>query len=103
LLTTVNAVLEPNTKALPSIELPKVSRYAWGQFEEGSCAIWALGDAGWYEIQPSRAYKSIYDNDIEAIFLYYFLKDAYQWSSAQCSTKRLFSMVRHISATWKTR
>lgn len=55
-----------------------VDRFSYGRFDDGEAAVWAAGKAGWFEIQPSREYKSVYRDMVESIDVYYFVVDKYQ-------------------------
>ena len=54
--------------------LPNVTNYCYGE-EDGVCRIWAEGEAGWFEIQPSEQYQDVYIRMVEAITIWYFLED----------------------------
>ncbi|KAJ4983249.1 defective in methylation-7 protein [Stagonosporopsis vannaccii] len=54
-----------------------VTRYAYEQQTDGAYKIWALGEAGWFEIQPAAHYKAIYHDMIEAVDLLFFVTDIY--------------------------
>lgn len=80
------------------VQIPNVTHWAYGQFGTGSYALWVAGNAGWFEIEPSRAYRKIYNEMIEAVRIFYFLADNGSRGHGKGSTKlqELFSMVRHI-------
>lgn len=59
------------------IEIRGVTRYSYGQTTDGDMMIWALGGAGWFEIQPSRNYKLIYQDMVQAVEILYFVTDIY--------------------------
>ncbi|KAF2259372.1 hypothetical protein CC78DRAFT_503303 [Lojkania enalia] len=59
------------------IEICNVTRFSYGQMEDGEIMIWALGAAGWFEIRPARTYKDIYLNMVEAVEVLYFVTDIY--------------------------
>lgn len=44
---------------------------------DGTYVVWALGKAGWFEIQPSAQYQAIYDDMIQAVQVLYFVIDVY--------------------------
>jgi hypothetical protein len=44
---------------------------------DGELVIWALGEAGWFELRPARHYKALYDDMVEAVELLYFITDIY--------------------------
>lgn len=54
-----------------------VTRYAYAQMTDRTYMIWALGDAGWFEIQPAATYKSLYDDMLQAVEILYFVTDIY--------------------------
>lgn len=58
------------------IVIRKVSRFAHG-LQGNSVVIWAMGEAGWFEVRPARHYKAIFDDMIQAVELIYFLTDIY--------------------------
>ncbi|KAF1357371.1 hypothetical protein EJ07DRAFT_167561 [Lizonia empirigonia] len=62
------------------IVVRNVTRYAYAECQEGSKTtykIWALGEAGWFEIQPAAHYRATYDDMLEAIQILYFVTDIY--------------------------
>lgn len=44
---------------------------------DGTFVIWAEGGAGWFEIQPTKAYEPIFHESITAVELLYFVTDIY--------------------------
>jgi hypothetical protein len=70
-------ILPGNHGRSPTIEL-SVRVYAYGQYDDGTVALWAAGRVDWFTIKPSRAYRKIYDRMIEAIELLYWIADAYR-------------------------
>lgn len=40
-------------------------------------AIWALGEAGYFEMQPAAHYKATYDDMVQAVEILYFVTDVY--------------------------
>ncbi|KAK1809475.1 hypothetical protein LTR12_016158 [Friedmanniomyces endolithicus] len=60
------------------IEIRPVKSFAYGQFEDGTIALWAGGRAGWFRFQPTRGYPETYDEMIDAIKMLYFVADAYR-------------------------
>jgi len=52
-------------------------RFSYGQMTDGELVIWALGEAGWFEIRPAPSYKAIYEDMVEAVELLYFITDIY--------------------------
>lgn len=61
-----------------SIAVDSVSLFAYGQYDDGTVAIWAAGKAGWYTLKPSRAYRATYQEMVGAINMLYFVADAYR-------------------------
>ncbi|KAJ4349237.1 hypothetical protein N0V95_004726 [Ascochyta clinopodiicola] len=59
------------------IVVRNVTRYAYAEFPDKTFVIWALGEAGWFEIQPQPQYKAIYDDMVQAVQLLYFVTDIY--------------------------
>jgi hypothetical protein len=60
-----------------NIVIRNVTRFSYGQMTDGELVIWALGEAGWFEIQPAHNYKGIYADMVEAVELLYFITDIY--------------------------
>lgn len=52
-----------------------MTRFSYGEMTDGGYVVWAQGQAGWFEIQPSAQYRSIYDKMIQAVELLYFVTD----------------------------
>ena len=72
-----NAQAVHNRDALPStVTVPNVQQFSYGQYDDGEYAFWAAGSAGWFEIRPSRRYKSIFKDMTEVINCLYFTADA---------------------------
>jgi hypothetical protein len=65
-------------KKRTSIEIDNVRFFSYGQYPDGSIALWAPGKAGWYTLQPSRAYKRFYADMIDAVQTFYYIADAYR-------------------------
>lgn len=59
------------------VVLADVTRYSYGQTEEGEIVIWALGAAGWFEIRPGRGYREVYAGMVQAVGVLYFVADIY--------------------------
>lgn len=60
------------------IAIRNVTRFAYAQMDDGAHTLWALGDAGWFTIEgPAAHYQTIYDADVQAVELLYFLIDCY--------------------------
>ncbi|KAL1604997.1 hypothetical protein SLS60_004540 [Paraconiothyrium brasiliense] len=54
----------------------KVSRFSYG-LQGDTVVIWAMGEAGWFELRPARHYKDMFDSMAQAVELLYFLADIY--------------------------
>ncbi|KAH7138882.1 hypothetical protein B0J11DRAFT_27382 [Dendryphion nanum] len=59
------------------IEIRNVTRFSYGQTQDGETVIWALGAAGWFELRPSRSYKETFDDMVQAVEILYFITDIY--------------------------
>ena len=75
--TGVAVLKKPVSKEM-HIEVNEVYRFAYGQYDDGGVDIWAAGQAGWFAIEPSRGYQSIFQSMIEAVKALYFLADTYK-------------------------
>ncbi|TKA73397.1 hypothetical protein B0A55_04280 [Friedmanniomyces simplex] len=73
-----HTIQQQNHGRTASIEISDVRLFAYGQFEDGTVALWAGGRAGWFRIKPARAYRETYNLMIEAIKMLYFVADAYR-------------------------
>ncbi|KAI9671469.1 MAG: hypothetical protein M1831_004378 [Alyxoria varia] len=58
-----------------TVQIDDVQHFSYGQFDSGDLAFWAAGQAGWFEMRPSRQYKNLYRDMSEAISILYFLSD----------------------------
>lgn len=65
-------------KKRTTIVLENVTTFSYGQYGDGSTAIWAAGKAGWFEIRPAKTYQAIYYEMVDAIKTLYFIADAYK-------------------------
>jgi hypothetical protein len=54
---------------------------------EDPLTLWAAGKAGWYEIKPSKSYQRIYDEMIEGIDLYWFLRTTHETAREKAKGK----------------
>jgi len=64
---------------LPAVlSVTDVTRFAYGQYDDGEVAFWAAGQAGWFKIRPGRAYKEVYQGMLEAVGALYFAADFYR-------------------------
>ncbi|KAJ4320113.1 hypothetical protein N0V94_003583 [Neodidymelliopsis sp. IMI 364377] len=59
------------------IVLRNVTRFSYGEITDGTHVIWALGEAGWFEIQPAANYKAMHNDMLQAVQLLYFVTDIY--------------------------
>ncbi|KAG5930493.1 hypothetical protein E4U53_002226 [Claviceps sorghi] len=59
------------------LEIRRSILYSIGESEDGRPLIWVSGQGGWYEIDPCRAYKPMYNKMCEATTMYYTLLDIY--------------------------
>lgn len=66
------------TRKRTNIVLEDVFTYSYGQYGDGSTAIWAAGKSGWFVVKPGRRYKTVYNEMVEAVNLLYFIADAYR-------------------------
>ncbi|KAF1346043.1 hypothetical protein BDV97DRAFT_401409 [Delphinella strobiligena] len=71
-------LLRPTYPRNQPIEIANVTQFSYGQYEDGTVDIWASGQAGWYTINPSRPYKHVYEDMVQAVKLLYFTSDTYQ-------------------------
>lgn len=71
-------MLENSYHRAQPIEVTGVTQFSYGQYEDGTLDIWAAGQAGWYTVKPSRVYKDIYTDMVQAVQLLYFVADAYK-------------------------
>ncbi|KAF2851538.1 hypothetical protein T440DRAFT_517520 [Plenodomus tracheiphilus IPT5] len=60
------------------IEIRNVSRFSYGEMNDGTPALWAEGGAGWFQIQPAPQYQPIYEGMICAVQILYFVTDIYK-------------------------
>lgn len=71
------AVLKKPHKAT-EIVIRNVTRFAYAEMGDETYALWALGEAGWFNILgPAAHYQGPYEADIQAVELLYFLIDCY--------------------------
>ncbi|KAK4546285.1 hypothetical protein LTR36_001962 [Oleoguttula mirabilis] len=70
--------LGSSTKRSDTIEFRSVRSFAYGQYSDGSVALWAAGQAGWFALKPCRWYRDTYNGMVEAVKLLYFVADAYR-------------------------
>ncbi|KAL6822197.1 hypothetical protein V8C40DRAFT_248831 [Trichoderma camerunense] len=63
-------------KASTPIEIRHCIAYSIGE-DDGRPVVWVLGRGGWYEINPSDAYRPIFNKMCEATTMYYSLVDIY--------------------------
>lgn len=61
-----------------TLEVTNVRTFSYGQYEEGDVALWAAGSAGWFELKPSRKYREVFQEMLNAVGVLYFLADAHR-------------------------
>jgi hypothetical protein len=59
------------------IVVSNVTRFSYGEMADGEHCIWAMGAAGWFEIEPAPQYQAIYNDMMQAVELLYFITDIY--------------------------
>jgi hypothetical protein len=59
------------------IEIRGVTRFSYGQTQDGEIVVWALGEAGWFELHPHRSYANIFSEMLQAVETLYFVTDIY--------------------------
>lgn len=65
--------------SLPAtVTITNVTRYAYGQYDDGEVAFWAAGEAGWFKIRAGRLYKPVYHEMLSAVGALYFAADMYR-------------------------
>ena len=57
------------------IEISNCQGFSMGY---GPITLWASGQSGWFEIQPSAKYEAMYRKMAEGIDLYYFVTELYE-------------------------
>lgn len=78
-LTSTLVLKQKLYPTLPAhIRVPNVQTFSYGQDDTASVILWAAGAAGWFELSPSKAYKTLYKHDCEAIGCLYFIADLYR-------------------------
>ncbi|KAM0722358.1 hypothetical protein Q7P37_001799 [Cladosporium fusiforme] len=70
--------LKPTTQRAPLIEISDVRTFSYGQFEDGNIGLWAGGKAGWYALKPARGYRSIWNEMVQSVDIFYWIVDAYR-------------------------
>lgn len=78
-ILTKLAVLEKPFRSV-DIYIHNVTQYSYAEMDDQTYNIWALGEAGWFEIQPGARYEGVYADMIEAVGLLYFVADIYEES-----------------------
>ncbi|KAH0495268.1 hypothetical protein TgHK011_008833 [Trichoderma gracile] len=69
-------IILPRPRASTPIEIRHCISYSIGE-DEARPVVWVLGRGGWYEINPSEAYRPIFNKMCEATTMYYSLVDIY--------------------------
>lgn len=71
------AVLEKLHRPI-DVVIRNVTRFAYAEMGDETYALWALGEAGWFNMErPAAPYQGTYDADVQAVQLLYFLIDCY--------------------------
>ncbi|KAF2999681.1 hypothetical protein E8E13_002085 [Curvularia kusanoi] len=69
--------LQKKTYKPTEIVVRNVTRYAYAEMADRTYVLWALGEAGWFEIQPAAHYKPTHDEMLQAVEILYFVTDLY--------------------------
>lgn len=64
------------------IVIEAVRSFAYGQYGDGTVALWAAGKAGWFALKSSRRYKAMFNEMGHAVETLYWLADHYEQSEA---------------------
>lgn len=57
------------------IELPSCETFS---IADEPVIIWALGFSGWLEIRPSEKFQRMYSKMVEAVSIYFFIRDLHE-------------------------
>lgn len=79
--------LKSTTQRTPLIEISDVRTFSYGQFEDGNIGLWAGGKAGWFALKPARAYKSIWNEMVQSVDIFYWIADAYREERRESTRK----------------
>lgn len=74
----IGSWLDNTARRAIQIELTDIKEFSYGEYGDGSLDIWAAGQAGWFTIKPSRAYRDTYSDMTQALKLLYFMADSYK-------------------------
>ncbi|KAK6004442.1 hypothetical protein QM012_008304 [Aureobasidium pullulans] len=74
----IGSWLDNSVHRAVQIELTDIKEFSYGEYGDGSLDIWAAGQAGWFTIKPSRAYRETYSEMTQALKLLYFMADSYK-------------------------
>lgn len=84
------------------IEIRNISRFSYGEMNDGTVALWAEGAAGWFQIAPAPHYRAIFDSMIAAVQILYFVTDIYKEPRKRGggpSAQLIFQEVRGATTT----
>ena len=76
-------LLKPSYQRTTPLQVTDVNLYSYGVYDDGKVDIWAAGLAGYFKIRPSRAYRLIYQDMIEAVKTFYFIADIHRGQSGR--------------------
>jgi len=92
------------------ILIRNVSRFSYGEMDDGTVALWAQGAAGWFQLAPAPHYQAIFDGMIAAVQILYFVTDIYTESrkrgggpSAQLIFQEVRGVIANPTAAWSPR
>ena len=71
-------VLQNTYSKSPTIQIDHVTQFAYGEYDDHEIVIWIAGKAGWFKIEPSRSYKAIFADMLQAVGVLYYLADYYR-------------------------
>lgn len=98
----VGSWLDKSQQRAVQIELTEIKEFSYGEYGDGSLDIWAAGQAGWFTIKPSRAYRKTYSDMAQALKLLYFMADSYKALrkyadlSAPYFFQKVGNMIEHL-------
>ena len=82
------------------IVIPKCESFSIG---DNPVTLWALGQSGWLELQPSEAYQKMYRKMVESISIFYLVTDLYEKETRKkgsAKSKNPLSMDKILLEVW---
>lgn len=92
-----------------TIQLDRITKYAFAEYDDGTYGFWAAGKAGWFELgEPAPKFKPIFEGMNEAAAMFYLLADKLRrsyktnWTLSKKGLDRYATTIFKDVSSWRS-